>query len=358
MNFSRNRFCFLFIRVWRAPRTNAALGIVKSGISESGNEVITAQGRSSRTGGNRHDERDPRDVEIERLRQRVRELEINPFDRYERQYEDTSTDSTVEEYENEGSSTIFCRNSALTWCANGDLYFDRDVKFVAISGVHCGSYWGPKLILVVHTILSTVHEIPEVDAIEVLEDAILLLPLDLAPIGGMIGSVSAGRGTAWRQIKELQAQVLTETHPNACRQPQQAAALSWLLRCKETWPQQPLLGLLRRTHCPRVATFKDLEEKETTTVVINPLLGRMAEKQKMKECRPCSKSPTQPTCYIAQLNHEPLILVSANVMDRSIGIDIPVCLGLTLVRQTQFHLSQLRMSRVEHLHGLIYDDTC
>ncbi|GJX91331.1 hypothetical protein Tco_0344657 [Tanacetum coccineum] len=47
-------------------------------------------------------------------------------------------------------------------------------------------------------------------------------------------------------------------HPNGCRQPQQAAALSWLLRCKETWPQQPLLGLLRRTHCPRVATFKDL----------------------------------------------------------------------------------------------------
>ncbi|GJV11307.1 reverse transcriptase domain-containing protein [Tanacetum coccineum] len=83
--------------------------------------------------------------------------------------------------------------------------------------------------------------------------------------------------------------VLTETHPNACRQPQQAAALSWLLRCKETWPQQPLLGLLRRTHCPRVATFKDLEEKETTTVVINPLLGRMAEKQKMKECRPSTQ---------------------------------------------------------------------
>ncbi|GJR63314.1 hypothetical protein Tco_1505476 [Tanacetum coccineum] len=42
-------------------------------------------------------------------------------------------------------------------------------------------------------------------------------------------------------------------------------------------------------------------------------------------------------------------------MDRSIGIGIPVCLGLTLVKQTQFHLSQLRMSRVGHLHGLIYD---
>ncbi|GKD99692.1 hypothetical protein Tco_1387676, partial [Tanacetum coccineum] len=49
------------------------------------------------------------------------------------------------------------------------------------------------------------------------------------------------------------------------------------------------------------------------------------------------------------------LLVSANVMDRSISIDIPVCLGLTLVKQTQFHFSQLRMSRVGHLHGLIYD---
>ncbi|PWA75583.1 hypothetical protein CTI12_AA241280 [Artemisia annua] len=49
--------------------------------------------------GNEHDERDPRDIEIERLRQRVRELEINPFNRYERQFEDTSSDSTVEEDE-------------------------------------------------------------------------------------------------------------------------------------------------------------------------------------------------------------------------------------------------------------------
>ncbi|GKA35882.1 hypothetical protein Tco_0722373, partial [Tanacetum coccineum] len=42
----------------------------------------------------------------------------------------------------------------------------------------------------------------------------------------------------------------------------------------------------------------------------------------------------------------------------SIGIDIPVCLGLTLVKQTQFHLSQFQMTRVKHLHGLVYDDTC
>ncbi|GKF38614.1 hypothetical protein Tco_0118675, partial [Tanacetum coccineum] len=68
----------------------------------SGNEDHHRQGRRFAAGGNGHDERDPRDVEIERLRQRVRELEINPFDRYERQYEDTPTDSAVEEYENEG----------------------------------------------------------------------------------------------------------------------------------------------------------------------------------------------------------------------------------------------------------------
>nr|GEZ66530.1 reverse transcriptase domain-containing protein [Tanacetum cinerariifolium] len=59
------------------------------------------QGRRFAAGGNGHDGRDPRDVEIERLRQRVRELEINPFNRYERQYEDTPTDTVVEEYENE-----------------------------------------------------------------------------------------------------------------------------------------------------------------------------------------------------------------------------------------------------------------
>nr|GEY65513.1 reverse transcriptase domain-containing protein [Tanacetum cinerariifolium] len=59
--------------------------------------------------GNEHNGRDPRDVVIERLRQRVRELEINPFDRYERQYEDTPTDTAVEEYENEGSK--FEKNS-------------------------------------------------------------------------------------------------------------------------------------------------------------------------------------------------------------------------------------------------------
>nr|GEZ02855.1 hypothetical protein [Tanacetum cinerariifolium] len=67
------------------------------------------QGRRFTAGGNGHDGRDPRDVDIERLRQCVRELEINPFDRYERQYKDTPTDTAVKEYENEGSE--FKKNS-------------------------------------------------------------------------------------------------------------------------------------------------------------------------------------------------------------------------------------------------------
>nr|GEW85085.1 reverse transcriptase domain-containing protein [Tanacetum cinerariifolium] len=89
---------------------SASSGIQSSGnIKMSGNEDHHRQGRRFAAGGNRHDGRDPRDVEIERLRQRVRELEINPFDRYEKQYEDTPTDTVVEEYENEGSE--FEKNS-------------------------------------------------------------------------------------------------------------------------------------------------------------------------------------------------------------------------------------------------------
>ncbi|PWA39937.1 reverse transcriptase domain-containing protein [Artemisia annua] len=78
---------------------------VSSGIQSSGNLKMSGHHRQDRrftAGGNEHDGRDPRDVEIERLRQRVCELEINSFDKYERQYEDTPTDSAVEEYENEG----------------------------------------------------------------------------------------------------------------------------------------------------------------------------------------------------------------------------------------------------------------
>nr|GEY69006.1 hypothetical protein [Tanacetum cinerariifolium] len=73
----------------------------------SGNGDHHRQGRRFAVGGNRHDGRDPRDVEIERLRQWVHKLEINPFNRYERQYEFTPTDTAVEEYENEGSEFEF-----------------------------------------------------------------------------------------------------------------------------------------------------------------------------------------------------------------------------------------------------------
>ncbi|GJU19305.1 putative CCCH-type zinc finger family protein [Tanacetum coccineum] len=67
---------------------------------------------------------DPRDVEIGKTSSTdvTVELEINPFDRYERQYEDTSTDSTIEEYENEENPRIFkggrlCPDDFLDWLA-------------------------------------------------------------------------------------------------------------------------------------------------------------------------------------------------------------------------------------------------
>nr|GEY11136.1 hypothetical protein [Tanacetum cinerariifolium] len=102
-------------------------------------------------GGNGHDGRDPRDVEIERLRQRVHELEINPFDRYERLYEDTLTDTTVEEYENEEIPEFkgrLCPNDFLDWLRTVDRIFDlRDtpdhikVKLVAIRLKKYASLW-------------------------------------------------------------------------------------------------------------------------------------------------------------------------------------------------------------------------
>ncbi|GJX88021.1 RNA-directed DNA polymerase [Tanacetum coccineum] len=55
------------------------------------------QHRRFAAGGNGNDERDPRDVEIERLRERIRELEINPFNRYEKQYEETPNESILNE---------------------------------------------------------------------------------------------------------------------------------------------------------------------------------------------------------------------------------------------------------------------
>nr|GEX47085.1 RNA-directed DNA polymerase [Tanacetum cinerariifolium] len=104
----------------------------------SGNEDHHRQGRRFAAGGNVHDGRDPRDVEIERLRQRVRKLEINPFDRYERQYEDTPTDTAVEEYENEKIPEFegrLCPDDFLDWLRTVDRIFDlRDtpdhIKYV------------------------------------------------------------------------------------------------------------------------------------------------------------------------------------------------------------------------------------
>lgn len=44
---------------------------------------------------------DPRDVEIARLREQVRELQLNPFHRYERQYTNTQSESEVHEEDDE-----------------------------------------------------------------------------------------------------------------------------------------------------------------------------------------------------------------------------------------------------------------
>ncbi|GJT84226.1 hypothetical protein Tco_1058568 [Tanacetum coccineum] len=49
--------------------------------------------------GNGYKARDPRDAEIERLRQRIHELETNPFDRFEERGENSETQTTVNESE-------------------------------------------------------------------------------------------------------------------------------------------------------------------------------------------------------------------------------------------------------------------
>nr|GEZ57252.1 RNA-directed DNA polymerase [Tanacetum cinerariifolium] len=108
----------------------------------SGNEDHHRQGRRFTAGGNGHDWRDLRDVEIERFRQLVYELEINPFDRYGRQYEDTPTDTAIKEYENEEILEFegcLCPDDFLDWLRMVDRIFDlRDtpdhikVKLVAV----------------------------------------------------------------------------------------------------------------------------------------------------------------------------------------------------------------------------------
>ncbi|XP_076920612.1 uncharacterized protein LOC143581801, partial [Bidens hawaiensis] len=57
--------------------------------------------------GNGEEGRDPRDIEIERLQQRIRELEINPFNRYERQYEETPTGSVLDESDDTETENFF-----------------------------------------------------------------------------------------------------------------------------------------------------------------------------------------------------------------------------------------------------------
>nr|GFB62781.1 reverse transcriptase domain-containing protein [Tanacetum cinerariifolium] len=114
-----------------------------------GNEDHHRQGRRFAAGGNGHD---PRDVEIERLRQRVRKLEINPFDRYERQYEDTATDTAVEEYENEGHLKKDCPNKqVLTLIDEADQLYDTEDE-VETEVVYPD--WGE--LLVTHRLLNTV----------------------------------------------------------------------------------------------------------------------------------------------------------------------------------------------------------
>nr|GEX12367.1 putative reverse transcriptase domain, zinc finger, CCHC-type, aspartic peptidase domain protein [Tanacetum cinerariifolium] len=114
----------------------------------SRNEDHHRQGRIFAARGNGHDRRDPRDVKIERLRQRVRELEINPFDRYERQYEDTPTDTTVEEHENEEFEGRLCPIDFLDWLRTVDRIFDLcdipdhiKVKLIAIRLKKSASLW-------------------------------------------------------------------------------------------------------------------------------------------------------------------------------------------------------------------------
>ncbi|GKD24666.1 reverse transcriptase domain-containing protein, partial [Tanacetum coccineum] len=62
-------------------------------------------------GGNDYEERDPRDAEIERLRQRVRELETNSFDRYDERANTMATQSVVDEHADtdDGYDNLFAR---------------------------------------------------------------------------------------------------------------------------------------------------------------------------------------------------------------------------------------------------------
>ncbi|PWA53731.1 reverse transcriptase domain-containing protein [Artemisia annua] len=95
-------------------------------------------------------EPDPRDAEIDRLRNRIRELEINPFNRYERQFENTPSQSQrgglrteIPEFEGNLQPDDF-----LDWLLTVERIFDlRDipdnlkVKLVAIKLKKYASLW-------------------------------------------------------------------------------------------------------------------------------------------------------------------------------------------------------------------------
>ncbi|GJX79596.1 RNA-directed DNA polymerase [Tanacetum coccineum] len=76
-------------------------------MSARGRDHRRQQPRNTAAGTSGHATRDPRDVEIERLRERIRELEINPFNRYERQFEDTPIRSDVDETEEDDFENYF-----------------------------------------------------------------------------------------------------------------------------------------------------------------------------------------------------------------------------------------------------------
>nr|GEV72762.1 hypothetical protein [Tanacetum cinerariifolium] len=80
-------------------------------------------------GGNGYDERDPRDAEIERLRQLVCELETNSFDRYDEKVDNMETNSVVNEHEDTDDGKIIFSPAATIANTNhpsDNTYHNRD----------------------------------------------------------------------------------------------------------------------------------------------------------------------------------------------------------------------------------------
>nr|GFD29868.1 reverse transcriptase domain-containing protein [Tanacetum cinerariifolium] len=76
-------------------------------MSARGRDHRRQQPRNTAARTSYHAARDPRDVEIERLCERIRELEINPFNRYERQFENTRIRSDADETEDDDFENYF-----------------------------------------------------------------------------------------------------------------------------------------------------------------------------------------------------------------------------------------------------------